>query len=122
MPDISTKLETLEQAQAQAHRTPREQVHRQREQTRTQSRRDRRVTYDLPPLLRRRLQAMSEELRIPASQLAALAIGRFLNDYAAGAVDLGVYKQPSRSPRYDWNLCLPNEIVHGRRKKGGASG
>lgn len=122
MPDISGKLETLEQAQAQAHRTSREQAHRQREQARTQSRRERRVTYDLPPLLRRRLQALSEELRIPASQLAALAIGRFLNDHAIGAVDLGVYKQPSRSPRYDWNLRLPNEIVHGRRKKGGASG
>ncbi len=120
MPDLSGKLETLEQTQAQAHRTPREQAQRQREQEQTQARRERRVTYDLPPLLRRRLQFLSEELRIPASQLAALAIGRFLNDYIAGAVDLGAYKQPSRSPRYDWNLRLPNEIVHGRRKKGGS--
>lgn len=110
-------LETLEQSQAQAHRSPREQARHQRERERIQARREQRVTYDLPPLLRRRVQALSAELRIPASQLAALALGRFLNDFAAGAVDLGAYKQPSLSPRYDWNLKLPNDIVVGKRIK-----
>ncbi len=112
--------ETLERAQAQAHRDPREQARRRREREHMQARRAQRVTYDLPPALRRRVQALGEELRIPASQLAALALGRFLNEYAGGGVDLGVYKQPSRSPRYEWNLKLPREIVHGkrRRKKG----
>lgn len=110
--------EALEQAQAQAHRSPREQARRQRERERIQARRERRVTYDLPPALRRRVQALSEELRIPASQLAALALGRFLNEYAGGAVDLGAYKVPSHSPRYEWNLELPGEIVKGKRKGG----
>lgn len=119
MTDLTQKLEALEQSQAQAHRTPHEQDRRRRDRARTLARREQRVTYDLPPMLRRRLQALGEDLRIPASQLAALAIGRFLNDYAAGAVDLGAYKQPSRSPRYDWNLRLPNEIIHGRRRKSG---
>ncbi|GAP16087.1 hypothetical protein LARV_03883 [Longilinea arvoryzae] len=117
MTDLNLKLEALERIQAQAHLTPREQARRRREREHTRARREQRVTYDLPPVLRRRLQALGEELRIPASQLAALAIGRFLNDYTAGAVDLGAYKQPSRSPRYDWNLHLPNEIIRGRRKK-----
>lgn len=111
------KLETLEQTQAQAHRSPREQARRQRERERIQARREQRVTYDLPPALRRRVMSLSGELRIPASQLAALALGRFLNDYAAGAVDLGAYKEPSLSPRYDWNLKLPNDIVLGKRIK-----
>jgi len=109
-------LENLESSQAQAHRSPREQARRQRERARTQARREQRVTYDLPPVLRQRLQALGEELRIPASQLAALALGRFLNDYAGGGVDLGAYKQPSLSPRYEWNLKLPNDVVHGKRR------
>jgi hypothetical protein len=109
-------LEKLESLQAQAHRSPREQAHRQRERARIQARREQRVTYDLPPVLRQRVQALSEELRIPASQLAALALGRFLNEFASGGVDLGAYKQPSLSPRYEWNLKLPNDIVQGKRR------
>ena len=116
-PSVSAgRLENLETSQALAHRSPREQARRQRERARIQARREQRVTYDLPPVLRQRLQALGEELRIPASQLAALALGRFLNDYASGGVDLGIYKQPSLSPRYEWNLKLPNDIVHGKRR------
>lgn len=114
---LSGRLDVLEQSQAQAHRSPREQARLARERARIQARRASRVTYDLPPVLRRRVQALSEELHIPASQLAALALGRFLNEYARGGVDLGAYKQPSRSPRYEWNLKLPGEIVRGKRVK-----
>lgn len=114
---LSGKLDALEKSQARAHRSPREQARVERERARIQARRASRVTYDLPPVLRRRVQALSEELRIPASQLAALALGRFLNEYAGGGVDLGVYKQPSHSPRYEWNLKLPGEIVRGKRVK-----
>ena len=116
-PTAENRLDALELSQAQAHRSPREQARIQRERERIQARRANRVTYDLPPVLRRRVQALSEELRIPASQLAALALGRFLNDYAGGGVDLGTYKEPSRSPRYEWNLKLPGEIVRGKRVK-----
>ncbi len=116
-PTLTDRLGALEQGQANAHQSPREQARKARDRARTQARRAQRVTYDLPPVLRRRLQALGEELRIPASQLAALALGRFLNDFAGGAVDLGAYKQPSRSPRYEWNLKLPREIVHGKRRE-----
>ena len=117
IPSVSAgRLENLETSQAQAHRSPREQARRQREHERMQARCEQRVTYDLPPVLRQRVQALGEELHIPASQLAALALGRFLNDFASGGVDLGAYKQPSLSPRYEWNLKLPNDIVHGKRR------
>jgi len=117
LPAPANLLDSLEQGQAQAHRSPREQARVARERARIRARREQRVTYDLPPVLRRRVQALSEELHIPASQLAALALGRFLNEYASGGVDLGAYKQPSRSPRYEWNLKLPGEIVGGKRVK-----
>jgi hypothetical protein len=54
---------------------------------------------------------MAEQERLPASQLVTLALLRFLQDYQASKVDLADYKQPSHSPRYDWNLSLPDELM-----------
>jgi len=87
----------------------RRQAKMKRERARMQARRARRVTYDLPPELRERLNQLSSELRIPASQLAALAILRFLSDWETESIDLPQYKRPSLSPRYDWNLELPKK-------------
>ena len=87
----------------------RRQAKMKRERERIQARRARRVTYDLPPELRERLNQLSSELRIPASQLAALAIVRFLSDWETENIDLPQYKRPSLSPRYDWNLELPKK-------------
>ena len=87
----------------------RRQAKMKRERERIQARRARRVTYDLPPELRERLNQLSGELRIPASQLAALAIFRFLGDWETEQIDLSLYKRPSLSPRYDWNLELPKK-------------
>jgi len=87
----------------------RRQTKMKRERERMQARRARRVTYDLPPELRESLNQLSSELRIPASQLAALAIVRFLSDWETDNIDLPQYKRPSLSPRYDWNLELPKK-------------
>jgi hypothetical protein len=46
-----------------------------------------------------------------------LALARFMNEYTDGQIDIGKYKQPSRSPRYDWNLVFPEELLNGNRKK-----
>lgn len=75
-----------------------------------------RVTCDLPPDLRESLRIPSEELRIPASQLAALALIRLLKELKSGALDLGIYKKPSRSPRYDRNLELSKNLMKKKRK------
>jgi len=75
------------------------------------ARREKRATYDLPPELRKSFQSLSEELRIPASQLVTLAMARFLKEYAEDGIDLGKYKKPSHSPRYDWILELPDSLI-----------
>lgn len=92
-----------------SHVAQRRQAKMKRERERMQSRRARRVTYDLPPELREQLNQLSNQLRIPASQLAALAIVRFLSDWESENIDLPQYKRPSLSPRYDWNLELPKK-------------
>ncbi|HZW03510.1 MAG TPA: hypothetical protein VFF68_06270 [Anaerolineaceae bacterium] len=89
---------------------------RQREKIR--ARREQRVTYDLPPRIRQRIKELADEQRIPASQIVALALARFLRELEEDKVDLSPFKQPSRSPRYDWNLVLPDRLLPRRRRKG----
>ena len=88
----------------------------EREREKMAARKERRVTYDLPSSLRNGIQTLSAELRIPASQLAALAIARFLTDYQNSEIDLGLYKTPSRSPRYDWNLEIHEASTKSKKK------
>jgi hypothetical protein len=83
----------------------------EREKAKIRARREQRVTYDLPPLLRQRVKELAGEQGLPASQLVTLALLRFLKQFAAGEVELSPYRQPSRSPRYDWNLRFPADLL-----------
>ncbi len=116
-PAVADLLTGMEQRQTEAQLPRKERERISRERAKIQSRRDQRATYDLPPSIRENMRDLSEELRLPASQLVTLALARFLSDYFNGLIDLGKYKQPSRSPRYDWNLVFP-ESLYPRRKKG----
>ncbi len=121
-PVVADLLAGMEQKQAEASLPRRQREKKARERAKIQARRDQRATYDLPPALRERIKDLAEELRLPASQLVTLALSRFLRDYDQGGVDLGKYKRPSRSPRYDWNLELPDDLVPAktaRKRKGG---
>lgn len=116
-PAVADLLHGMKQKQVEAQLPRREREKLSRERAKIQARRDQRATYDLPPAIREGIRQLAEELRLPASQLATLAIARFLKDYQNGSIDLGVYKQPSRSPRYDWNLTFPEELITGLNRK-----
>ena len=115
-PSVADLLSGMQQRQAESQLPRKERERLGRERAKIQARREQRATYDLPPTLREEIREISEDLRIPASQLVTLALARFLKEYREGSVDLGKYKQPSRSPRYDWNLIFPDELI-GRKKK-----
>ena len=117
-PAVADLLSGMKQRQAESQLPRKERERLGRERAKIQARRDQRATYDLPPTLREEIMNLSEELRIPASQLVTLALARFLNDYGSEIIDLGKYKQPSRSPRYDWNLVFPDELIRVKKKKG----
>ncbi len=106
---VANLLSDMEEKQKLAQLPRRERQKKLREQNKIASRKEQRVTYDLPPALRQRVKELSESERVPASQVVTLALMQFLEKYDAGKVDLGTYKQPSRSPRYDWNLVLSDE-------------
>ncbi len=107
-PAVADVMESMQKKilNAQLPRKKREQLARER--AKIEARRDSRTTYDLPPELREAVRTLAEEQGVPASQLASLALIRFMEDVAAGKVDLDSMKEPSRSPRYDWNLKLSN--------------
>jgi len=116
-PAVADLLKGMQQKQSESQLPRRERERVSRERAKIQSRRDQRATYDLPPSIREGIRLLAEDQRLPASQLATLALVRFLTDYQNGLIDLGKYKQPSRSPRYDWNLVFPEELIAVSRKK-----
>ncbi|NTV35929.1 MAG: hypothetical protein HGA53_03160 [Anaerolineaceae bacterium] len=114
--------ESMEKKFAEAALPRRVREKKARERAKIQARKQQRATYDLPPALRQQVMALSEELRLPASQLVTLALARFFAEYQTGSIDLGQYKTPSRSPRYDWNLVLPEELLPAappKKRRGG---
>lgn len=118
-PSVVVLLEVMEQRQTESQLPRREREKKSRERAKISARRERRATYDLPPLVRSRIMELSGQLSVPASQLVTMALARFLTDYDSGNIDLSIYKRPSRSPRYDWNLVLPgtNDFEENQKKK-----
>ena len=108
-PAVADLLSGLEDRQQEARLPRREREKKARERAKIKARREQRTTYDLPPAIRQRIKEMGEEQRLPASQLVTLALFRFLQEVETGHVDPGIFKQPSHSPRYDWNLVFPEE-------------
>jgi hypothetical protein len=110
-PAVAELLSGIEQKQADLQMPRRERMKKKREQAKITARREQRATYDLPPSLRQIIKELAEEECLPASQIVTLALATFINDFRAGKIDLGQYKQPSRSPRYDWNLIFPVSLI-----------
>ena len=109
-PAVADLLSNMEQKHADSQLTRNERKKRNRERAKIAARREQRATYDLPPSLRQIIKVMAEKERVPASQLVTLALIRFLEDIKSGEVDLSEFKEPSTSPRYDWNLIFPDEM------------
>jgi hypothetical protein len=110
-PTVADLINDMEQKQAESMLPRREREKKSRERAKIEARRDQRATYDLPPAVRKRVKDLAEELRLPASQLVTLALVRFLKAYEAESIDLSPYLRSSASPRYDWNLVLPEELL-----------
>lgn len=110
-PAVADLLAGMEQKQAESQLPRRVREKKARERAKIQARRSHRVTYDLPPVVRQKIKKIAEDEGLPASQIVSFALVRFLTNHALGNIDFGIYKQPSRSPRYDWNLVIPDEML-----------
>jgi hypothetical protein len=112
-PAVADLLSGMERRKAETQLPRQQREKKAKERAKITSRREQRATYDLPPQLRQRIKDLADHERLPASQLVSLALIRFLNDLESGAVDVDAMKEPSRSPRYDWNLDFPESLMPG---------
>ncbi len=112
-PAVADLLSGMERRKAETQLPRQQREKKAKERAKITSRREQRATYDLPPQLRQRIKDLADRERLPASQLVSLALIRFLNDLENGSVDVDAMKQPSRSPRYDWNLDIPENLMPG---------
>ena len=109
-PTVADIIGQAEQRQEDAQLPPKEREKKERERQKIRDRREKRVTYDLPPALKQRVAELAEEHRVPASQVAALLIT--LGFEALDQIDLAALKTPTKTPRYEHNLDL--ERLKGR--------
>ena len=105
-PAVQALIEEGSRQRYEAHLSRRERDHIIKERSRMRARREQHTCYDIPPELRLHIKELAEKEGVPASQIAALALMRFASDWQNGKVDLSLYKTPSRSPKFDWNLAL----------------
>jgi hypothetical protein len=112
-PAVADLLSGMERRKAETQLPRQQREKKAKERAKITSRREQRATYDLPPVLRKRIKDLADNERLPASQLVSLALIRFLNDLDQGNIDVDAMKQPSRSPRYDWNLDFPDNLMPG---------
>jgi len=108
-PAVLEIMAGMQEKQSESRLPRRLREKKAKERAKMRARKDQRVTYDIPPILKQTMFEMAEDMSLPASQLATLALFRFLEDYQNGEIDLAKYKKPSRSPRYDWKLVFPAE-------------
>ena len=92
---------------AEARLTRQERRKKIRERKKMQARLKGRATYDLPTAIKERIAHIAAQHQTSASQVAALFLLQALTAFEQGEIDLEGYKVPSNSPRYEWNLELP---------------
>jgi len=104
-PAVSALL-TRQAQKAKAKRLPPKERRRlAQEKQRAKERLAGRVNWDLPPALKKRLNALAKAEGVPVSQLAALLLLHGLNALENGRISLE--KIPSDSPRFRYVLQLP---------------
>jgi hypothetical protein len=116
-PAVADLLTGMEQKQSFQQLSRKERQKKNKEHAKITARREQRATYDLPPAIRTQIKELADNNAVPASQIVTLALARLLIDINGGKVDLGDYKQPSRSPRYEWNLIFPESLIPEENRK-----
>lgn len=69
-----------------------------------------RVNLDLPPVLKKKVFDLADEERIPASQIVALFLADGLRRLESGDLKINDFRQPSKSPRYDYTLDISSLV------------
>lgn len=109
-PAVDVNLQNSSEQQAvnrkreqEARLTKSQRRKRQKDKSRSKA------TYDLRPDMIERIEQIAEQHSVPKNQLVGLFLYHALRDYDRGHIDIQLYKRPSRVPRFDSFLHLPDE-------------
>ena len=80
-PAVADLLAGMEEKQAESRLPKKEREKIAKERAKMRSRKDNRVTYDLPPEVKKQMATLAENMGVAASQLATFALIQFLQDY-----------------------------------------
>jgi hypothetical protein len=105
-PAVESLLSTGRRRRQEARLPLKEKQKLARERKKSKTRRGRRAVYDLDPALIAAVKEIAAQHRVPASQVAAVLLLQGLTALEAGELDLEALKEPSDSPRFEWNLDL----------------
>lgn len=103
-PAVAALLGLGQKRQEQSRLPQKEKAKRVKEREKARARN--RVVYDLPAALQERVKLLAAKIECPESQVATLLMAHGLRALEAGGIDLLDYKQPSRSPKFTWNLVI----------------
>jgi hypothetical protein len=107
-PAVAELLGTMEQKASERSLSIEDRRRRKKEREKARARN--RVMLDLSPEIEMRIKTLAAKHECPISQIAALLIWQGLQDLENGLLNPSVYKKPSRSPRYTWNLVFPGRV------------
>lgn len=66
-----------------------------------------RVMLDLPVDIKAKVDDIAKQIGCPMSQVATVLLAIGLEHFEHPVIDIGSYRVPSKSPRYEWNLDIP---------------
>src|SRR4030042_6361398 len=103
-PAVAELLETMDQKASERSLPRDDRLRKVREREKAKARN--RVMLDLPQEVEKRIKSLAVKHECTISQIAALLIWQGVQDLENGLLNPRVYKKPSRSPRYTWNLVF----------------
>jgi hypothetical protein len=105
-PAVETLLGQGERRQAEARLPRQERQRKKKERERAHSRLAGRVNLDLPPELKKRLEALAKKEGVPLSQLVAFLLYESTRSLERREISLWGYKLPSGCPKFEFTLDL----------------
>jgi hypothetical protein len=105
-PAVEALIDQVEQKRSDARLPRKQRQQKAKARAKDKARLERRVNWDLPVDLKKRIIALAEQHEVPTSQVAAFLLIEGLHHLETGEIDPDEYKILSNSPRYAANLDL----------------
>jgi hypothetical protein len=112
-PAVAELLETMDQKASERSLPRDDRLRKVREREKARARN--RVMLDLPQEIEKWIKALAVKHECTISQIAALLIWQGVQDLENGLLNPSMYKTPSRSPRYTWNLVFMEKFRNDKR-------